>query len=658
MSILTLFVSITTVMLLTDFGVRAWFLYNVTYQHLLEENNTKVDRTLHNIINEHYKPQYKDELHPSTYHRYVVNRALHNSTDFISAITIDTGTEKIARKNNEPIDIPFDDPTLDDCCVRYADSNLMGRVTVYGYIDNDRLSSIVFKQLPAGIYLILINVILMGIFIRFFIVSQIHSLVDAMKMVDLMDIKEIELFSFISEIDNIKEAFNYILLSLKSMNDESTLKTDSMVYMSTHDNLTGLPNRKLLQYEIERSISKTELDHNHKFALMDIDIDYFKDINDTHGHHIGDMVLIAVVNRLKLLTRDNDILAHIGGDEFILLFNDVESVDEVHSMAKQILHTFTTDFIINDNNFLFGCSIGITLYPDNAMNYNDLLKQAATTMFDAKISGRNRYHFFTDGLAIRVEDKGYITTELRAAIKNAEITTMFQPKVDGTSNKIVRLEALIRWDKGVQLISPSVFLHIAVQSSVIMDLDWIVLRQSIDFIVDLKTYDYNTVEAISINIDEKTMYDDTFISKLTTYMCKMGCDPSWIELEISANTLLTNFNEIAGVMKDLESYGVKFSLDDLGAGYSYLSYLKKLPITSLTIDKSFIDGIPADEDDIVIIKTIITVAKKLGIQIVAVGVETHNQKQWLLDYGCDLIQGFVHHPALMRKQVHKLLSNT
>ena len=541
-----------------------------------------------------------------------------------------------------------------------VEGSIIAIITVFSYINESEHITfyVLINDFIDILFVLFFIAIALHISIKVFVVKPLSHFLDRIESVDLYgDIKEIENEAeFLKEFILINDAFNTTLESLINSKKESEAKSENLSYLASHDTLTRLPNRLLLSDRVKVAIKKSER-HNDIFALMYIDLDHFKEINDSYGHKLGDKILVEVANRINNLKRNYDTLSRIGGDEFVILAEELETRDDSESIANKVLNELSKPFLVDDTTFHLGCSIGISFYPHNAIDYDELLKQADTAMYVSKTSGRNKYTFFDDSMTIDLIDKVTIENQLRDAIKNDEIIPYFQPQVDSKTGDIVSAEALVRWQplKG-QLVSPGAFLPIALQSSLIEDIDWIVIKKVMRFMSNLKNNGYR-LEKIAINVTEKELYDKEFLNKFQTLLKEENCDPTWIELEITEDNLMTNMYEIVDTMKKLENIGVKFALDDFGTGYSSLSYLKKLPIDVLKIDKSFVDGLPEDDDDIMISKSIISLAKNLKLKIIAEGVETQEQYDFLKEHGADYIQGYFKYKPMSGEDFIKTLKS-
>lgn len=671
LSILTLLTVIILTTIVVVLSIKITYIYLDT--HIKSE--VKVNETvehLSDLLIIQVLP-FINDYSPTEYETIIVNNMI-SENKFILAVEVNdykmgeiTGEKYIIGKifeGDEIVNITNIHRTqLDDVCckkiseIKDENGKILGDIIVYGYIKNDdEIIDIFFSEVLDMFLIVIVVCAVLLLTTRFFIVKPFNNLYKEIKSINLMDVVEIELKNnIVFEFETIKESFNFTLMSLKSLKEESDLKSENMEYMATHDSLTKLPNRTLLNEKVENSIAKTEKNYNHKFAILFIDLDHFKEINDTHGHKTGDMILIEAAKRFNNVKDRKDTLSRIGGDEFVLVVDDLKDKKDALEVAKNILGVFSELFVVGDDKFHLGCSIGISYYPDDGFDYTELLKHSDTAMYEAKANGRNRYKIFDENMSRQVVDKLNTENELRDAIKNGEIVAFFQPKINTKTKEIDGLEALVRWKKDEGYVSPCFFLPIAQQSALIVELDWIVMKQSIDFITQLHSMENNNIRSVSVNITDKEFYDQTFIKDTLDYMSKTGCKPEWIEFEITEDSLMTNFKEIIDIMRELEYIGIKFSLDDFGTGYSSLAYLKKLPIETIKIDKSFVDGTPDDVEDTMIASTIISLAKNMDLKIVAEGVETEEQAKFLVEYECDYVQGYYYHRPMLKRDLLEII---
>lgn len=429
---------------------------------------------------------------------------------------------------------------------------------------------------------------------------------------------------------------NYISI----VNDISEKKQkESLIHnLAYFDALTNLPNRVSFQ---ERVINKIPALHRNskKMALFFIDMDNFKNVNDTFGHFTGDKFLIEVAKSIKEILREQDTLARLGGDEFTVILDDVEDVLDIGVVAEKIIERFKAPIIIDAREFYTGASIGISIYPDDGTTYEELVKAADTAMYQVKDSGKNSYQFYTQSMNEKITERSLIENDLRSAINKHELFLEYQPKVNLETKRVYGMEALVRWNHpDIGLIRPDKFIGISEETGQISQIGLWVAKQAIS---DTKAlHDEGSNLIISINVSSKQLNDDAFIDNICAIADNIGLDKSYIELEITESHIMKNVNKSLSILNALYEKGFKLSIDDFGTGYSSLSYLKKLPAKTIKIDRSFVLDIDKDEDDRSIVAAIIAMARSLGKDVIAEGSETKEHVEALKFLHCNQIQGY------------------
>lgn len=410
-----------------------------------------------------------------------------------------------------------------------------------------------------------------------------------------------------------------------------------MQRFAMYDGLTDLPNRRLYEASIQQAIETCKGTHK-KFALMLGDLDRFKQINDTLGHHAGDSLLRQVAVRIQRGMRGSDILARIGGDEFAFIFTGLEHPEIVSQLAQRVMRTMDDPVVIDGLNFNVGMSLGIVIYPDHGEDMETLMRRADISLYRSK-ERRNCYTFYDQTLDEYNRKSIQMQHDLREAIKQGALEVYYQPKVDCDTHEVKGLEALARWVHPEQgMISPAEFIPIAKKNGLIGDLTLLMLNKSIQQISQL--YHQGIDIRLSVNITEENLEDTQFPETVASILDRFEFPASCLELEITEDVIIDNIKNATLVSGKLEALGVNISIDDFGTGNSSISYLKKLPINTLKIDLSFIREMNRSPDDAAIVKTTILLSKSLGLSVVAEGVEDELTLQKLNDWGCDLAQGF------------------
>jgi len=408
--------------------------------------------------------------------------------------------------------------------------------------------------------------------------------------------------------------------------------------LSRIDQLSGLLNRNALFDRTSWLIAEAVREKN-EFAVLFLDLDHFKDVNDSLGHKIGDILLKSVAQYLQEVIRTEDFVARIGGDEFVVVINNYESHLELIQILQRLLARIKEPFIVETNPIYVSASIGVVIYPKDGFDMNTLLKHADIAMYEAKRKGRDQYHFFTQSLNQKVQEDIRLDKNLRTAIQNNEFKLYYQPKVDVKSGKIIGSEALIRWfhpEDG--MIPPDRFIPLCEHNGFIILLGEWVLKEAAKQQVKWKNEGMFDLP-ISVNMSSKQFYDDHFMDKFKAIITSSGVEMSKIDIEITEYMLMENSESNLSIMKELQSKGITISLDDFGTGYSSLSYLKKFPMNTLKIDKSFMDDFKS-ETGAIFIETIVNIGKTVGMSVVAEGVETAEQVTLLEKIGCDSYQGY------------------
>jgi diguanylate cyclase (GGDEF)-like protein/PAS domain S-box-containing protein len=423
--------------------------------------------------------------------------------------------------------------------------------------------------------------------------------------------------------------------------DISELKKaeERLDYMAHFDSLTGLPNRLLLKDRTEQSIAAS-LRSKNQTAILFLDLDNFKNINDSLGHNFGDALLQAVSERLKNALRKSDTIARIGGDEFIILLSDIEGSDDVAMMARRLAESMREPFELQNRTQNITTSIGISLYPNDGSDYDTLIKNADTAMYRAKEVGRNTYQFFTQEMNDRVFERLFMENNLRRAIEREEFMLYYQPQVDIATGEIIGIEALIRWQHPeMGLVPPARFIHIAEESGLIVPIgEWVLHAAG----MQNKKWQKAGLPAvpIAVNLSAVQFRQGNLLEIIQKAIREADIDPHYLELEITEMVVMRNVKEAVEIMQKMKTMGLKLSIDDFGTGYSSLNYLKQFPIDKLKIDQSFVRDITIDPNDAAITLAVISMAHSLGLRVIAEGVETAEQLAFLKKHRCDEIQGY------------------
>jgi len=425
-------------------------------------------------------------------------------------------------------------------------------------------------------------------------------------------------------------------------------------HLALHDMLTGLPNRTMLQDALEQAIAHAAR-YKRVVALLFIDLDNFKRINDSLGHHVGDLLLQAVGRRLQGCLRKEDMLARLGGDEFVIVLFSLRHSQEAALVAAKVLKALETPFDLEGESLHAGASIGISLYPDDGSDAETLMRAADTAMYHAKASGRSNYQFYTEELNASIQYRLALENQLRQAVANGQLTLYFQPQIDLRTSRIFSAEALLRWhDAERGMVPPEQFISIAEESGLILQIGEWVLREACAQLARWRASGRTDMN-VSVNLSARQIFQRDFPDLVERILHEFGVPPEALDLEITETMLMEPSDENVATLRRLNEMGVQLSVDDFGIGYSSLSYLKRFPIHALKIDRSFVSGIGRDQNDMAITSAIMGMAQGLRLKVVAEGVETEEQASYLKSIGCMSAQGYFYGVPLGAEAFSQLL---
>ncbi|MEK5206873.1 putative bifunctional diguanylate cyclase/phosphodiesterase [Psychrobacillus sp. FSL H8-0510] len=455
-----------------------------------------------------------------------------------------------------------------------------------------------------------------------------------------------EILSIYSVFDKVGQLTNYYgVFSDISIEKETEKELEEL---TQSDLLTNILNRnafnELLFEKVNNSI--------HSHAILFIDLDRFKQINDTLGNEVGDQILIEVTNRINSIAGSSDIFARYGADEFVFSRSNIEYQKEAANLAKDITKLFNKPFLINDTEVYVTASIGISIFPQDGKDIEKLINKADKAMYFAKQNGRNQYAFYFDDLKKDSKRIIVLEAELRKAIQNKDFFIHYQPKIGLAKQNIIGVEALVRWNNvKLGFVSPAEFIPIAEDTGLIIPLSEVILEKVCLDILESRSQGKIHILPVSINIASVHFQQDDFIERINSILMQYNCSPHLLELELTERTVMKDSDDIVNKLVKLKAMGFKISIDDFGTGYSSLSYLNRFPLNYLKIDKSFIQQITNLQDKQAIVETIILMAHRLHIKVVAEGVETIGQVKLLQQMGCDIIQGYYYSKPLAAKEL-------
>jgi diguanylate cyclase (GGDEF)-like protein len=441
--------------------------------------------------------------------------------------------------------------------------------------------------------------------------------------------------------DYITKPFNWSVLKhrvhrmLQAANAQRRIQ-----HLAYHDALTGLPNRMLFMDRIDQAISRAQREDG-QFALLFIDIDHFKVINDSMGHDAGDQLLNLISARLREVLRKSDTVARLGGDEFTVIIEYLQHPDDVIQITKNILSALDLPAEVNGKEVYVGGSIGIAMYPQDGDNFGVLLKNADTAMYKAKELGRNTFQFYASEMSHKAMQRLELENQIRTALKEDQFEVYYQPKVDLQNNKCIGVEALVRWNHPQQgFISPDDFVPLAEEIGLITQLDeWVMKTACVQF-MQWKQQGY-PLDNLSVNISSRHFKEGNLIEYCTTLLEMTGIAPEQLEIELTESALVDNHANAKYILDKLHTMGLRIALDDFGTGYASMAYLKEFPFDTVKIDRSFIRDIPRDHEDAAIVTAMIQLSQALRLNIVAEGIETDQQRQFLYDNACSYGQGYL-----------------
>lgn len=455
--------------------------------------------------------------------------------------------------------------------------------------------------------------------------------------------------------------FTLILISIGFYKSKAKAKKElienqnKIWHQANFDFLTGLPNRHFLQKSLRQIIINTKSD-NSKVGLIFLDLDDFKQVNDTSGHLAGDNLLKSCAIRITECLRKCDITARLGGDEFMIIIPDLKSTQHIESICQKILNSINLPFEMEEMSHFISASIGITIYPDDSSDSDELIRYADLAMYAAKANGRNRFSFFTPLMHADIQARSRLGNDLRIALSEKQLWVAYQPIIESKSGKIVKAEALIRWQHPVLgLISPSEFIPIAEHSGLINDIGEFVFEGALQAVKRLqRTYDAEF--QISVNVSPVQFNDRS--NKYKSWhdqLYALGLLGKSIVVEITEGLLLEANNITLDKLLEFRDIGVQVALDDFGTGYSALTYLKKFDIDYIKIDQSFVCNLPNSSGDLALCEAIIVMAHKLGLKVIAEGVESNEQRKILTEMDCDFLQGYLMSKPVPLEEFEKLL---
>lgn len=537
-----------------------------------------------------------------------------------------------------------------------------GNIYIVSALDKSFLQKMLNENRTTFLLLILLITLLTLFILKFLfnrgVAQPLQSLMDQIEKIEHQDYSDSTIIQTGDELEAISRSVQRLASSVNERESALILSQKQLQYLSDTDPLTDLPNRRLFHILLKEGIEKAQK-ANHCLSVIFLDLDQFKQVNDTLGHEIGDILLQQVGNRLQQTLRNTDTLARIGGDEFNILLERFHCKTGIQSIVETILSSFNTPFLCQDHEIRISASIGIALYPQDGQDTQTLIKHADMAMYLSKDTGRNRYSFFTQDLADHIEEKSHLIHALKTAMdKNDEFFLAYQPKVSALTGKIVAVEALLRWNSSeLGRITPDKFIPIAEETGLIIALGSWVLHQACNDFMLLRN-EGKHLQHIAVNVSSLQLQHDDFLHTLDDILKQTNIDPQWLEIELTESYLATDADHALSILRTLRDLNINIAIDDFGTGYSSMSYLQKLSVTRLKIDKSFIDNLPISSESVAITRAIIALANTFGLSITAEGVENHEQLAFLQNEGCHEIQGYYYSKPLTLSELRDFIDNT
>lgn len=455
--------------------------------------------------------------------------------------------------------------------------------------------------------------------------------------------------------DYITKPLNWSVLKHRIMRILHAADAERKIrHIAYHDVLTGLPNRMLFMDRIDQAISRAQREKT-CFALLFIDIDHFKVVNDSMGHEAGDQLLNVVSQRLREILRKSDTVARLGGDEFTVIVENLDAAEKVIPVAKNILTSLDSPVAINENQVHMSGSIGIAMYPQDGENFGALLKNADTAMYKAKEMGRQTFQFYASEMSQIAMKRLELENQIRVALKEEQFEVYYQPKIDLLNNQFVGVEALVRWNHPENgFVSPVEFIPLAEETGLITQLDEWVMQTACNQFKKWLELDAHLVN-LSVNVSARHFKEGGL-----TGFCKQLLDNTQIpagslEIELTESALVDNYSNAKEILNEIHEMGVQIALDDFGTGYASMAYLKEFPFDTVKIDRSFVQGVPDDHENTAIVKAMIQLSEALNLSLVAEGVETEQQKTYLAGLECNYGQGYLWSKPISADEFEKIL---
>lgn len=493
------------------------------------------------------------------------------------------------------------------------------------------------------------------------LMAPLHNLIQLMRYIsEENDYSKRHILRSSDEMGELAMGFNQMLQRIQDRDNalglelkEKEITEKRLDRLAHYDVVTHLPNRHFFNRQLTSAALQGAQDKP-LFGLMFIDLDDFKMVNDTLGHHFGDVLLRHVAELLTKTVRSGDVVARLGGDEFGIILPGLAREEDAAVLARKIISRISEPVTLDGREVVVGASIGISFFPGDADNVDTLMQYADTAMYHAKDNGKNNFQFFSNEMHVRIQSRRGVETDLRKALEQQQLYLEYQPQFDIDTRRIVGVETLLRWQHPeLGRVGPNEFIPVAEENGLIVPIGEWVFRMAC--LQAKKWHAQGLPLTIAVNVSSRQFLEADLAQRLEHILCEVGANASWIELEITESALLDASDSTIGKLNALAGIGFGLAIDDFGTGYSSLSYLKRFPISKLKIDRSFIVGIQDNSNDKAIAHAIIAMGNSLDMQVIAEGIETEQQAQYLLDFGCRLGQGFLVSPSVAPEKVAELV---
>ncbi len=526
----------------------------------------------------------------------------------------------------------------------------LGKDALYDSLKKNREQLLIFMVFSTSIILVLYYIL-----IYYGISKPLTKLMEQISRIKQGDYTEVPIVKTADELEEISKNINMLAVAVQTRENSLKQWQSKLEYLSTHDELTGLFNRRSFSIKLEYALKKAKRNQT-QIAILFLDLDEFKQVNDTLGHTIGDNLLKAVAHRLETSLRESDVLARVGGDEFNIFVDGFKSIIELQTFAQKLLDDFTEPFVDVENEIVSSTSIGISLFPNDGEDVETLIKNADLAMYKAKENGKNSYSFYSSRFSEFLQHRMDIVQALKSAIKSEdEFVLHYQPKVSIQTQKVVGVEALIRWNSSeLGFVRPDQFIKIAEETHMILDIGLWVLRKACEDFMFLKNNNCH-IGSISVNVSSVQLEYGDMLQRVKDVITYTGISAEELELEVTESYIATHEKRAIETLTKFRNMGVALAIDDFGTGYSSMSYLQALPVTRLKIDKGFVDDLPDSKESTAIVNAIISLAETFGLKITVEGIEKEEQLNFFKGKYCDEIQGYFYSKPLPLKELQSFV---